>query len=771
MYDFKAIEEKWRPWWEKNQIYQPNLQKAKKPFYNLMMFPYPSAEGLHVGNVYAFIGADVYGRLQRMQGYDVFEPIGLDGFGIHSENYAIQINKHPAEQAKISEKRFYHQLSRIGNGFAWKNHLETYDLDYYRWTQWLFIQMYKNKLAYRQKSMVNWCPSCKTVLADEQVEGGICERCQTPSERKETEQWFFKITQYAEKLLKNLEKLNWPKKILLAQKNWIGKSEGIEITWKITNSKEKIYTFTTRPDTIYGATFLVLAPDHPILSKFDLPSKAKNYQLEALKKTEQKRKAAEKNKTGVDTGLKAIHPLTGQELPIWIADFVLMNYGTGAIMSVPDHDERDHLFAKKNKLPIIKTPLTPAEKVLKKLGQAGKKTVSYHLRDWLISRQRYWGPPIPMINCQKCGWIPVPEKDLPVKLPEIKDFKPTGDGKSPLEKAPDSWLYPPCPQCGAKAKRETDVSDTFLDSSWYFLRYPSIKPEIHSNEIPWDPQITKKWLPVNKYIGGAEHAVLHLLYSRFVTMTLKDWGHLDFDEPFPNLFSHGLIIKDGAKMSKSRGNIIIPDKYLTKYGADSLRLYLMFLGPYSQGGDFRDSGLAGMNKFINKIYRWYTQAKFSSKTDPALTSLIHQTIKKVTEDLQKFKYNTAIAALMTLFNRLHESDSLKVSQSDAQAIIKLFAPLAPFLAETIWVEILKQKPSIHLQPWPKFNPKLIKTDTLEIPVQINGKFKAKFIIPTTQANDKQILLKLAEQTIQPYLKNQKIKQSIIIPEKLVNIVL
>ncbi|MDP3983251.1 MAG: class I tRNA ligase family protein, partial [bacterium] len=772
-YKHTEIEAKWRDKWEQNGTYQVNLEKAKKPFYNLMMFPYPSAEGLHVGNMYAFTGADVYGRFQRQQGYDVFEPIGLDGFGIHSENYAIKLGKHPAELAKVSEKRFYEQLARIGNGFAWDNKLETYDPQYYKWTQWLFIQMYKKGLAYRGKAMVNWCPSCKTVLADEQVEAGVCERCKNEVERREMEQWFFKITNYADKLLENIEKIDWPNKIKSAQRQWIGRSQGVEIAWEIDKTAEKIWTFTTRPDTIYGATFIVIAPDHPILNKLNISKEAKEYKLQALKKTEQKRKAAEKDKTGADTGFEAIHPITGKNIPIWIADFVLMDYGTGAIMSVPAHDERDAAFAAKFNLPTI-DKLADKDEVFKLLEDkdAGVKKTNYHLRDWLISRQRYWGPPIPMVYCEKCarfpggqGWQPVPEDQLPVLLPDVSDWEPQGDGKGPLEQAPDEWLYTKCPECGGKAKRETDVSDTFLDSSWYFLRYPSTR-STRSGQAPWDPEITQSWLPVNAYIGGAEHAVLHLLYARFVTIALHDWGMLDWEEPFPFLFSHGLIIKDGAKMSKSRGNVIIPDDYIDKYGADTLRMYLMFVGPYSQGGDFRDTSMAGMNRFLLRFWALFTDIeKVKAKTTNKLLRKLNQTIKQMGEDLSSFKYNTAIARYMELVNVWREADQV-LSKEDAIKAIKIIAPLAPYISEEIYQGLTNDKEfnSVHLSSWPEFDENQVKEDIVTIPIQINGKLRQTLEVSSEQSKIQSEIEKLARElpNVKKYLSD-KPKKVIFVP--------
>ncbi|MCH7951927.1 leucine--tRNA ligase [Patescibacteria group bacterium] len=859
IYDHRAIEQKWQKKWRTAGIYQPNLSSARKPFYNLMMFPYPSAEGLHVGNVYAFTGADVYGRFQRMQGKDVFQPIGLDGFGIHSENYSIKIGKHPAQQAKISEKRFYKQLSEIGNGFSWDQRLETYDPDYYRWTQWIFVQMFKRGLAYRKKASVNWCPSCKTVLADEQVEGGVCERCKTPTERRATEQWFFKITEYADRLLANIEKIDWPEKIKTAQRNWIGRSEGAEIDWEIVGSKRlkgrRVTTFTTRLDTIFGATFLVLSPEHPIVGDLISGSEAHNYVQRALLKTEQQRKVGEKEKTGVPTAYEVRHPLTGKCIPIWIADFVLMEYGTGAIVGVPAHDQRDFDFAIEHKLSIKQVVLCNPQNLYKKPWKAfdvnkrltdeekcweinkevregkmayegygtlvssedfdglsseeaigkillalekkrlGRKRVSYHLRDWLISRQRYWGPPIPMIHCDECGWQAVPEEELPVILPNVDDWQPTGDGRSPLEKAPKSWLYTKCPECGGEAKRETDVSDTFLDSSWYFLRYPSTR-SARSGQVPFDPELTKKWLPVNAYIGGAEHAVLHLLYSRFVTMALHDWEYLDFEEPFPFLFSHGLIIKDGVKMSKSRGNIVIPDDYIKKFGSDALRTYLMFLGPYDRGGDFRDTGIAGMYRFLMRVWRLYQassdqrldkKSKVGEKTDKRLVGPLHRTIKKVTNDLSKFRFNTAIAAMMEFLNVWEERERL--SAKDAMIFLRLLAPFSPHMTEELWQKIQRKASpksyatgqvsvkrhgyrSIHLEPWPEFDESLAAFEKVEIVVQVNGKLRGRIAIAAHEATKKAKVLALAQKQpgVVRFLADVKVRKTIWVAGKLVNFV-
>ncbi len=806
-YDHKTVEQRWRVEWLRQNVFEPDLtgekKSGRKTHYNLMMFPYPSAEGLHVGNMYAFTGADVYGRFQRMSGNDVFEPIGLDGFGIHSENYAIKIGKHPADQAKISEEHFFDQLAQIGDGFAWNERLTTYDPEYYKWTQWLFTEMFKRGLAYRKSARVNWCPSCKTVLADEQVEGGVCERCGTEVEQKQLAQWFFRITEYAEPLLNGIKDLDWPAKIKIAQEHWIGKSEGARVRFNvITNDKTQITNqsfevFTTRLDTIFGVTFMVVAPEHPILDALPITEEARDYRAMALKKSEQARKLAEKDKTGADTGLRAIHPLTGAELPIYVADFVLMAYGTGAVMAVPAHDERDHAFAHKFSLPqkqvvlpkqLVETECFTGDGVLMNSGSydgltssearqqlvealektsQGQRDTHYHLRDWLISRQRYWGPPIPMVFCETCeknkigylnsdsnslpqqvrdlplekgdaadwdyyGWWPVEKTALPVVLPRLDDFEPKGEARGPLEGANEEWLYTTCPHCGERARRETDVSDTFLDSSWYFLAYPNL----HTDEwktmrgLPWNDAILKRWLPVSTYIGGAEHAVLHLLYARFVWKVLQDLEYLPKPlgaEPFPKLFGHGLIIKDGAKMSKSRGNVVNPDEYINQYGADTLRTYLMFLGPYDQGGDFRDSGMAGMRRFLDRVWRQF-ETQVGGESSPELKNSLNEMIQKMGQDLSNFHFNTAISAWMTFLNIWQDEGML--ATEDAKTVVKCFAPIAPYMAEELWSHFVESDSttrdeyrSVHWQAYPTVDKTQLAIKPVLIVVQVNGKLR------------------------------------------------
>lgn len=769
MYPFRQIEKKWTARWLKTKIYEPDLKAAKKPFYNLMMFPYPSAEGLHVGNAYTFTGVDTYGRFKRMQGYDVFEPIGLDGFGIHSENYALKIGKHPMRLAKVTEKNFYRQLQSLGNSFDWESHLETYDPEYYKWTQWIFIQMFKRGLAYRKKASVNWCPSCKTVLADEQVlpagrqeSAGKCERCGSVVQKRDLEQWFFRITKYADRLLKNLDKIDWSERIKVAQRNWIGKSEGALLTFELKNSEEIIEVFTTRPDTLLGATYMVLAPENELVNK--LKPQIKNwatvskYVTQAKKKSENDRIKEGMVKTGVELkGVKAINPATKKVIPVWVSDYVVVSYGTGAIMAVPAYDVRDHEFAKKFKLPIVKAPLVSKDEMVRRVH--GKKKSQYKIRDWLISRQRYWGPPIPMIFCKKCDWQPVPEKDLPVKLPYIKDFRPKGKGESPLASV-KSFYETKCPKCKGEARRETDVSDTFLDSSWYFLRYPSVKEK----KVAWRTGMTKKWLPVNMYIGGAEHAVLHLLYSRFITMVFKDVGLLEFEEPFSVFRAHGMLIKEGAKMSKSRGNIVNPDFYVKRFGADTLRMYFRFLGPFEQGGDWRDSGIAGITRFLNRV--WALQKRELRKSE-SVSPWLFVSIKKVTEDISGLRYNTAISELMIVLNRFESESELK--SKDFEIFLLMLAPFAPFITEELW-ERPGHKKSIHLERWPEYKRSISAEKTFELLFQVNGKLRGKTIAKTGIKENEAKEVALRDARVMAHVSGKRVRRVIFVPNRLINIV-
>ncbi|MFY9457961.1 MAG: class I tRNA ligase family protein [Candidatus Spechtbacterales bacterium] len=763
------IEKKWRKIWEKKRAWKVDIKKAKRPYYNLMMFPYPSAEGLHMGNVFAFTGSDIYGRYMRMKGHDVFEPMGFDAFGIHSENFAIKQGTHPKSETEKNVGLFREQLKKMGAIFDWDHEVDTSSPKYYKWTQWLFLQMYKAGLAYRAKAPVDWCPGCKTVLADEQVIGGKCERCDSVVEQKELEQWFLKITKYAEKLLNNLEALDWSRAVKTAQRNWIGRSEGAELEFGITNNELGIRVFTTRPDTLFGATYLVLSPEHHFVnsiihnSKFIIQNlnEIQAYISASKKKTELERTDLAKGKTGVELkGIKAINPANNEEIPVWIADYVLQGYGTGAIMAVPAHDERDREFAEKFNLPIRQVTDAEAKEAMSRFAKGNEK-INYHLRDWLISRQRYWGPPIPVIYCNECGAVPVPEKDLPVELPYVENFRPTGTDKSPLA-AMENFVKSKCPTCGGEARRETDISDNFLDSSWYFLRYPSSDID----KKPFDETITKKWLPVDMYIGGKEHSVLHLMYARFITMALHDMGLVDFDEPFRKFRAHGLLIKGGAKMSKSRGNVVSPDEYFESYGVDALRMYLMFLGPYEQGGDWQDRGIVGVSRFLKRVWV-LVNGKISKNINKDLEKITHKTIKKVTEDVESLQYNTAISTLMEFANKMTQYTTYDIQYMEV--LLKLLAPFAPHITEELW-EKLGHKTSIHDERWPEYDPEKIKEKRVRMAVEVNGKVRAQIEVSIDAAEDYIKEMALKDEKISKWLEGKAPQKVIVVPRRVVSIV-
>jgi leucyl-tRNA synthetase len=763
-YDVRAIEAKWRERWEASGLYHINLRAAKRPYYNLMMFPYPSAEGLHVGNMYSYIGADIQGRWRAAQGYDVFEPMGFDAFGIHSENFAIKQGVHPRALTERNVRRFREeQLKRIGARFDWSAEVNTTDPRYYRWTQWIFTQLFKHGLAERRKAAVNWCPKDKTVLADEQVIDGRCERCGSLIERRELEQWFLKITAYADKLLHNLETIDWSERVKTAQRAWIGRSEGVEFAFRLADNKDRaIRVYTTRPDTIYGVTFVVVAPEHP--AALDMATTARREQVVAYRARAQSRRAAldeeeGRDITGVFTGAYAIHPLTGERLPVWVADYVLAEYGTGAIMATPAHDARDLAFARAMGLPVRVvvrpegaasqwagaeaytgcgvmiashefTGMTSQEAAravgerLEEMG-VGQRRVNYHLRDWLISRQRYWGPPIPIIHCPTHGAVPVPDDQLPVLLPELEDYLPKATGNSPLARIAE-FVETTCPICGEPARRDIDVMDNFLDSAWYYLRYPSA----HDDERAWNPELTRKWLPVDMYIGGAEHSVLHLMYARFIAMAMHDLGHLDFEEPFTRFRANGMITKDGAKISKSHDNTINPDEYLDAYGADVFRIYLVFMGPYEAGGDFSDRGIGGVVRFMDRVWRLVSSRAEALRDEAPLARARraqHIAIRRVTEDIEALKYNTAIAALME-YTRALESAEI-TTRAEAQTLLQLLAPFAPYVTEELW-ERIGGAGSIHGQLWPEFDAQALAQATVEILVQVDGRLRDHVRIPS-----------------------------------------
>jgi len=795
-YDPATLEAKWQGRWAERHTNEPDLDRATRPFYNLMMFPYPSAEGLHVGNMFAFTGADIYGRFKRLQGYDVFEPMGFDAFGIHSENYALTIGTNPAKLIPQNIATFRRQLRRFGGMFDWRHELSTTDPAYYKWTQWLFLKLYHAGLAYKKRAAVNWCPKDKTVLANEQVIDGRCERCGTAVEQRSLEQWFFRITDFAERLLANLDQIDWSTSTKLLQRNWIGRSEGAELLFE-TPSGRKINVFTTRPDTVFGATYLVIAPEHPFvdeLTAVEQRSAVKAYQREVQSKDVVSRRVGDRTKNGVFLGSYARNPATGEAIPIWTADYVLMEYGTGAIMAVPAHDKRDFEFATQFQLPIRQVVQVPGEtlptvsedgvlmnsgpfdglgcregarRIVTWLAERALATprVQYRLHDWCISRQRYWGPPIPIIYCDKCGVVPVPERDLPVELPLIDDFRPDDTGVSPLARH-EEWYFVKCPQCGGKGRRETDVSDTFLDSAWYHLRYPSTE----FNDRPFDPARTKQWLPVTSYIGGNEHAVLHLLYSRFICMVLSDLGLLHFDTPYPKFRAHGLIVKDGAKMSKSRGNVVVPDTYIQEWGADTFRMYLMFLGPFQEGGDFRDEGIIGIRRFLEKVWTLAHEAQVTpgqNRSTPAAEQKLHRTIRKVSADTEALQYNTAIAAMMEYVNELREQGA--GGSELVTPLVIMLAPYAPHIAEELW-EVLGGKGSVLEQRWPDYDERLASAGDVEIAIQVNGKLRSRLVVPRGMAEKEVVERVLADEAVRKFVDGQPLKKVIYVQDRLVNLV-
>ncbi len=795
------VEPKWRARWAERGTNHAALESAERPFYALMMFPYPSAEGLHVGNLFAFTGSDISARYHRLLGHDVFQPLGYDAFGIHSENYALKVGAHPMELTPKNVANFQRQLERAGLMVDWRQKVDTSSPDYYKWTQWVFLQLYKQGLAYKKAAAVNWCPTDMTVLANEQVEGGLCERCGTAVEQRFLEQWFFRISAYAERLLNNLEWLDWSPITKSAQKNWIGRSEGAELSFRVAGHDETVTVFTTRPDTIFGATYLVLAPEHPLVATLTTDAQrdaVQGYQ-DVTKKQDLIARKSSKEKTGVFTGATAVNPATGANMPIWIADYVLMQYGTGAIMAVPGHDERDFEFAHVFDLPIVRVVAGPDDAADTPLGESaytddaqgrlvnsgafdgqpvaeakrtvtewltagghGSQVVNFRLHDWCISRQRYWGPPIPIIYCDACGTVPVPESQLPVELPFIPDFKPDDSGVSPLARH-EEWYRVPCPTCGAPARRETDVSDTFLDSAWYFLRYPSAT----RSDVAFDTDLTKRWLPVDSYIGGNEHAVLHLLYSRFVTMVMKDAGHIDFEEPFTRFRAHGMIIREGAKMSKSKGNVINPDVYMEEWGADAFRMYLMFLGPYEEGGDFRDQGISGVRRFLDRLWASVRDARTDVATDVHVTRQLHRTIKKVGEDSANLSYNTAIAAMMECLNHVRSGDRA-VHRDEVLPLVQLVAAYAPHFAEECW-ELLGHTGSVFDAGWPTFDPALLVDDEVELVVQVNGKVRGKLRVAVDVTQEDAMAAAMADAGVARFVVGE-IKKVIFVPKRLLNIV-
>ncbi len=795
-YNHKEIEQKWAKNWQKQGLYKTKEDKKKPKYYILDMFPYPSGSGLHVGHPKGYIATDIFARVKMMQGYNVLHPMGWDAFGLPAENYAIKNKVHPRVAVEKNIKIFKNQLNKLGFSYDWDREIDTTDPNFYKWTQWIFLEMLKRGLAYESYEPINWCPSCKTGLANEDLEDGKCERCGSEIERKPMRQWVLKITDYADRMLNDLEKLSeWDESIKEMQKNWIGRSEGAEIEFKIINKKAKIKVFTTRPDTLFGATYIVLSPEHNLVDQITTTEQKKSvekYKKEASKKSDLERTELQKEKTGVFTGAYAINPVNNKKIPIWIADYVLMGYGTGAIMAVPAHDERDWEFALKYKLPIIEVlkggnikkevyigdgehinsdflngllTKEAKEKMIEWLekNKVGKRAVNYKLKDWVFSRQRYWGEPIPIVHCEKCGVVPVPEKDLPVKLPEVENYEPTGTGESPLAGI-DDWVNTICPKCGGSARRETNTMPQWAGSSWYYLRY--IDP--HNNKALVDKEKEKYWSPVDFYVGGAEHATRHLIYARFWHKFLYDIGAVNYEEPFIRLQHVGLILaEDGRKMSKRWGNVINPDDIVEKYGADALRVYEMFMGPFSQSIAWNTNGLVGARKFLDKV--WDLQEKLDNnfKHSKKAITLLHQTIKKAGENVEDFKFNTVVSAMMILINKLSEEE--KVSIEFYEKFLIILAPFAPHLSEEIWAK-LGHKNSIFKESWPKYDENLAKEEEIELVVQINGKVRDR-IKTSIEISEKEAQeLALKSNQIGRWIEGKKIVKVIFVPGKLINIV-
>ncbi|MDD5294949.1 MAG: leucine--tRNA ligase, partial [Patescibacteria group bacterium] len=849
MYDHKKIERKWQKEWEKSGLYKTKDDKKKKKYYILDMFPYPSGAGLHVGHPKGYIATDVFARMKMMQKYNVLHPMGWDAFGLPAENYAIENKVHPRQAVEENIKKFKNQLLKLGFTYDWAREINTTDPGYYKWTQWIFLQMFKKGLAYESNEPVNWCPSCKTVLSNEDLEGGKCERCGSDIERKPMRQWVLKITDYADRMLNDLEKLpDWEESIKEMQRNWIGRSEGAIVQFSIFNFQFSIDVFTTRPDTLFGATYFVMSPEHPLVKKLTTPEQKKDveeYIKKTAKKSELERTDLAKEKTGVFTGAYAINPVNQEKIPVWIADYVLMGYGTGAIMAVPGHDKRDFDFAREYEICIrcvtsprsindlvVKyrsvddsalKPSSSTEKTKKLTGEAiaywvdsktpedsfkrfrervedgiecytgegvninsgfldgletekakeemiewleknkvGKKAVNYKLKDWVFSRQRYWGEPIPIIHCEKCGTVAVPEKDLSVKLPEVKSYEPTDTGESPLAKI-SKWVNVKCPKCGGPGKRETNTMPQWAGSSWYYLRY--IDPE--NDQALVDKKKEKKWMPVDLYVGGAEHATRHLLYARFWHKFLFDIGAVSTSEPFKKLVHVGLIqAEDGRKMSKRWGNVINPDDVISKFGADAMRVYEMFMGPFTQNIAWSTNGVIGAYRFLEKVWKLNSKVQMTNdKSNPKSHAyqqtgkiqnnksyiLLNKTIKKVGEDIENFRFNTAVSALMILSNELEKQEEIPVE--NYASLLVLLSPFAPHIAEELWSN-LGHEESIFRETWPKYDPKLVKDEEIELVIQINGKVKAKIIVSADNSQEEATGLIKNSERIKGYLEGK-----------------
>ncbi|MCD6231965.1 leucine--tRNA ligase [Candidatus Aerophobetes bacterium] len=815
-YDHKKIERKWRKIWEDREAHKTPQISDKSKYYCLDMFPYPSGSGLHVGHWRGYVLSDVWARYKKLQGYNVLHPMGWDSFGLPAENDAIKKGIHPKINTQRNIQNMKRQLKEIGAMYDWSREINTSDPRYYKWTQWIFLQMYKRGLAYKKLMPINWCPGCKTGLANEEVIEGKCERCGSRVVKKDMEQWMLRITEYADSLLYDLKNLDWPEKVKVMQVNWIGRSEGTEVIFKVISSKDSreynLPVFTTRPDTLFGATYVVLSPEHEIVQKIVSSPKEREvfeYIKHSKETPEIERVSVEREKTGVFTEAYAINPVNNEKIPVWISDYVLISYGTGAIMAVPAHDERDFEFAKKFCLPVReviyhkdsprdkKGNLIKAytgegrlinsgefsglssEEAREKITQwltkkgLGKKTVSYKLRDWVFSRQRYWGEPIPIVYCPKCGEVPVPEKDLPVRLPEVERYKPTGTGKSPLENIPE-FVNTICPTCGSPARRETDTMPQWAGSCWYFLRYPNP----HFQEFPFDKEAVRYWLPVDAYIGGIEHAILHLLYARFFTKVLYDLGYIEFNEPFKRLFNQGMVCRRSEKsgkvekMSKSKGNVVNPDELVKKYGTDALRLYELFIGPPEADCEWTDRGIEGTYRFLKRMWDIVLKLKDNfGKERETIVKRRHRLIYDITQRIENFKFNTAISGFMEFINFLSKDEVLDkgVDKETIEDLLIMLSPFAPHFCEELW-EILGHSRSIFEESWPKYDLKLIESDMVSIPVQINGKLRGELRLRKDTSEQEAIEKAKSLGKVKKYLEGKEIKKVIFVPGKIINLV-
>lgn len=797
-YNFSAIESKWQKYWDEHKTFEASNDFSKKKFYGLVEFPYPSGHGMHVGHIKAYSGLEVVSRKRRLQGYNVLFPIGFDAYGLPTENTAIKTGVHPRKVTDDNIKKFTGQLKRVGFSFDWSRVIDTTDENYYKWTQWIFLKMFENGLVFRDKTLVNYCPSCKVVLSNEDSQGGHCDVCHSEIVQKTKEVWYLRITEYADKLLQGLEEVDYLPNIKLQQQNWIGKSTGAFVNFKIKEQDEQLKIYTTRPDTLYGVTFMVIAPEHPIIQKYrnsianiaDLDA----YKTECAKKSEFERTQLVKDKTGVKIdGLTAINPITGKEIPIYISDYVMMGYGTGAIMAVPAHDTRDYDFAKKFGIDIIevikggdiskeaytgdgemvnsgelngitnkKEAIEKMLTVLEKLG-CGEKGVQYKMKDWAFNRQRYWGEPIPIVHCPHCGMVAVPYDELPLKLPPVENFEPGTDGESPLAKI-DSFVHCKCPKCGCDAKRETDTMPQWAGSSWYFLRYcdPNNNDEFASQEA------LKYWMPVDWYNGGMEHVTRHMIYSRFWHKFLYDLGLVPTSEPYAKRTAQGLILgPDGEKMSKSRGNVVDPNDVVDEYGADVLRLYVLFMGDYEKAAPWSESSVKGCKRFVDRIWALQDKVVDSDEYSDKLRSLMHKTINKVSDDIESMKFNTAIAAMMTLLNEIYNVGS--ITKKEFRDLLIILNPFAPHVTEELY-QMIGCEGVLDEQEWVTYDEALCKDDTIEIVCQINGKVKSKLTIPTDAAKDDVIALAKADEAIVKATEGKNIVKEIYVPNKLVNLV-